>query len=382
MDRTLELDAAERLLDLMANPTMAVGDEVMELPAAVYTDTARFAREQERLFGGLPLLGGLTCDLPDPGDWKLFEPPGTSILLVRGDDGTVRGFRNACRHRGAPVVEEPHGSSKSFTCPYHSWTYSRTGELVGVPQASTFPGLCRPERGLSAVSVEERAGAVWVLPTSHGEPFDLDSHLGEFDAEIAQWDLAGLHRYGERVHRTAANWKLAVDTFTEAYHIPNLHQNTVGVFAAGGLNLTTTFGRHHRQIVAMKCLTDATQGPREDWTAFADGGMGFVYLVFPNTMLLFFGDHAETFQILPDGVDRSITIQTLYSYDPIETEDQRMVLDMSLDFFFEIINSQDYAMAAGVQRLLASGANDTFVLGTCEAITQAMHRDYEAVVGT
>src|SRR5262245_51336762 len=141
MDRTLELDVTTRLLDLMAHPSMAVGDEVMELPAAVYTDPDRYVRECSALFGGLPLLAGLSAELRAPGDWKLFEPPGTSILLVRGDDGVVRGFRNACRHRGAPVVEEPSGSSKSFTCPYHSWTYSRTGELLGVPQRHMFPGL-------------------------------------------------------------------------------------------------------------------------------------------------------------------------------------------------------------------------------------------------
>jgi phenylpropionate dioxygenase-like ring-hydroxylating dioxygenase large terminal subunit len=381
MDRALELNVAARLLDLLANPDMAVGDEVMELPASVYTDPDRLAREQQRLFGGLPLLAALSGELPVPGDWKLFEPPGTSILLVRGDDGGVRGFRNACRHRGAPVVDEPRGSNRSFTCPYHSWTYSRTGELVGVPQSDTFPGLCRPERGLSAVSVVERAGVVWVLPTSHGEPFDLDAHLGPFDAELASWDLARLHYFGRREHRVAANWKLAVDTFTEGYHIPNLHQNTIGAFAAGGLNLVNSFGRHHRQAVAMKCLTDATTGPQKTWTAFDSGGIGFVYLVFPNSILLFFGDHAEMFQVFPDGIDRSVTLHTLFAYEPIETEDQRMILEMSLDFFYEIVASQDYTMAAGVQRLLASGANESFLLGRCEAITQAMHRDYESVVG-
>lgn len=380
MDRTLELDAASRLLDLMANPTMVIADEVMALPAAVYTDPDRFAREQERLFRGLPLLAGLSGELRAPGDWKLFEPPGTSILLVRGNDQVVRGFRNACRHRGAPVVEEPRGSSRSFTCPYHSWTYGRSGELVGVPQADSFPGLCRPERGLSEVSVAERSGVIWVLPSTHGEPFDLDAHLGSFDAELARWQLGGLHYFDQRVHHVAANWKLAVDTFTEGYHIPNLHQNTINVFAANGLLIADTFGRHHRQAVAMKCLTEASVGPPENWTSFDDGGIGFVYLVFPNTIILFFGDHAEVFQVFPDGIDASVTVQSLYSYDPIVDDDQRLVLETALDFFHEIVAGQDYRMAAGVQRLIASGANDTYLLGRCEATTQAMHRDWTAVV--
>jgi carnitine monooxygenase subunit len=381
MDRTLELDAAARLLSLMSNPSMVISDDVVEVPASVYTDPDRFGRERDVLFRASPLIAGLSGELPQPGDWKLFEPPGTSLLLVRGDDRVVRGFRNACRHRGAPVVEEPSGSNRSFTCPYHSWTYSRTGELVGVPQADTFPGLCRPERGLSAVSVIERAGVIWVLPNSQGEPFDLDDHLGTFDAELARWDLGDLHYFDRRVHRIDANWKLAVDTFTEGYHIPNLHQNTINLFAANGLLVADTFGRHHRQAVAMKCLTDATAGASETWTAFDDGGIGFVYLVFPNSILLLFGDHAEVFQVFPDGIDRSVTVQSLYAYAPIVDDDQRLILETSLDFFFEIVAGQDYRMAAGVQRLLSSGANDTFLLGRCEATTQAMHRDWATAVG-
>ncbi|WP_019875155.1 aromatic ring-hydroxylating oxygenase subunit alpha [Sporichthya polymorpha] len=381
MDRALEIDVTTQLLDLMANPSMAIGDEMTEVPVAVYTDPERFAREQQRLFAGLPLLAGLSGELPEPGDWKLFEPPGTSLLLVRGDDGVVRGLRNACRHRGAPVVEEASGSNRSFTCPYHSWTYNRAGELVGVPQAETFPGLCREARGLSAVSVAERAGVLWVLPTSQGEPFDLDTHLGPFDAELHRWNLGDLHYFDRRVHRIAANWKLAVDTFTEGYHIPNLHQNTINMFAANGLLLADSFGRHHRQAVAMRCLTDSTEGPTETWTGFDDGGIGFVYLIFPNTILLFFGDHAELFQVFPDGIDHSVTVQSLYSYDPIETEDQRIILETALDFFYEIIGSQDYRMAAGVQRLIATGANETYLLGRCEALTQALHRDWAAATG-
>lgn len=381
MDRALELDVTARLLDLLEHPTLAIGDEVRELPAAVYTDPARWAKEKERLFGELPLLGAMSGELPAAGDWKLFEPPGTSILLVRGDDATVRGFRNACRHRGALVVEEPSGSSRSFTCPYHSWTYDRQGALVGVPQAENFPGLCREERALNAVSVEERDGLIWVLPRSHGEPMDLDAHLGAFGPELAKWDLASLHLFGTREHQVPANWKLAVDTFTEGYHIPNLHKDTIGVFAAGGLLLYDSFGKHHRQVVAMKHLGDCAEGPSDTWTSFDDGAMGFVYLVFPNSILLFFGDHAEVFQVFPGSeIGTSVTKQSLFAYAPIVDEDQIALLEMQLDFFYEIIAGQDYRMAAGIQRMLASGAGETFLLGRCEALTQAMHADYDQLV--
>lgn len=381
MDRALELDVTRQLLDLLEHPTMAVGDETRELPASVYTDEERWNRERELLFGKVPLAAALAGELTRPGDWKLFEPPGTSIILVRGDDGVVRGFRNACRHRGAVVVEQPRGTGRNFTCPYHSWTYDRQGTLIGVPQAKTFDGLCRQQRGLRPVSVEERAGLIWVLPDSHGDRFDLDGHLGEFAAELERWNLGELHFFEQRVHRVPANWKLAIDTFTEAYHIPNLHKNSVGLLAAGGLTVCAQFGKHHRQAVAMKHLKDIADPSSERWAPFSDGAIGFVYLVFPNSVLLFFGDHAEFFQVFPgNSIDTSFTLQSMFDYAPIETDERRTNMKSVFDFFYGVVGGEDYRMAAGVQRMLSSTPNETFLLGRCEAVTQAMHEDFERLV--
>jgi len=381
MDPALELDATKQLLDLLEHPTMAVGDEMRELPASVYADEDRWRSERELLFGKLPLMGALAGELSDPGDWKLFEPPGTSIVLVRGDDGVVRGFRNACRHRGSLVIEQPRGSNRSFTCPYHSWTYNRQGALIGIPHAGTFDGICREQRGLFPVSVEERAGVIWVLPTSHGEPFDLDGHLGEFAAELERWNLGDLHFFEQRVHRVPANWKLAVDTFTEAYHIPNLHKDSVGLLAAGGLTACARFGKHHRQTVAMKHLKEISDLPSEQSAPFAAGAIAFVYLIFPNSVLVFFGDHAEFFQVFPgDTVDTSVTLQSVFDYTSIETDERRANLKAVFDFFYGVVGGEDYRMAAGVQRMLNSTPDETFLLGRCEAITQAMHEDFQKLL--
>lgn len=382
MDRTLEMDVTRQLLELLDNPTMSTGADTLELPASDYTDPRRWSREKERLFGELPLVGGLSGELPEPGDWKLFEPPGVSIVLVRGDDGVVRGLRNSCRHRGAIVVEQPRGSNRSFTCPYHSWTYDRQGALVGIPQSETFPGICREQRGLYPVSVQERDGVIWVLPRSGGEPFDLNGHLGDFGPELARWNLGDLHFFEQRVHRVPANWKLALDTFTEAYHIPNLHKGTVGLLAAGGLNLTTAFGRHHRQTLAMKHLKDIREVPGDRWEPFATGAIAFVYIVFPNTMLLLFGDHVEVVQVFPgDTIDTSVTLQSMFDYAPIESEDRKASMSAVFDFFYNVIAGEDYRMAAGVQRMLSSSPpEETFLLGRCESVTQALHRSFQQLV--
>ena len=45
-----------------------------------------------------------------------------------GTDGVVRGFRNACRHRGMKLADG-EGCTRAFACPYHAWTYGLDGGL-------------------------------------------------------------------------------------------------------------------------------------------------------------------------------------------------------------------------------------------------------------
>src|SRR5271156_1851292 len=101
----------------------------------------------------------------------------------------------------------------------------------------------------------------------------------------------------------------------EAYHIPNLHKDSVGLLAAGGLTVCARFGKHHRQTVAMKHLKEIADLPSEQSAPFTAGAIAFVSLIFPNSVLLFFGDHAEFFQVFPgDTVDAPVTLQSMFDY--------------------------------------------------------------------
>ena len=54
--------------------------------------------------------------------------------MARGTDGALRGFSNACRHRGHELL--PCGGTttgRAIVCPYHAWVYGFDGELRGVP---------------------------------------------------------------------------------------------------------------------------------------------------------------------------------------------------------------------------------------------------------
>ena len=76
------------------------------------------------------LFAGFAIEIPGPGDYLTLTLDTTPIVVIRDDDGAVRAFHNVCRHRGTQLCREDTGHLRAIVCPYHSWTYSRRGELI------------------------------------------------------------------------------------------------------------------------------------------------------------------------------------------------------------------------------------------------------------
>lgn len=377
MDRTFELEIVDELLEVLATREIVQADGVHEEPVANYLSEERFAAERDLLFARTPQAAALSGELAEPGSWKTLDHLGVPIVLVRGEDRVVRGFLNVCGHRGARLVEDERGTAKRLTCPFHAWAYKPDGTLAGVPGQQAFPGLCREERALRPVEVREHLGVVWVVATPTGTPMDLDAHLGPFAAELARWNAASWHFVETRVHTIRANWKLAMDTFTEGYHVPVLHKDTIGAQAAGALSAYRAFGDHHRMIFPMKTLEELRDKPREQWNAFEEWRFAFTYTIYPNTTFLIAGDHVEMFQTYPGPtVGTSVCLHSLFTFKKVTTDDERALYRTMFDFFFNLVETEDFRISAGVERGLRTGAVRTHVYGANEPMTQAMHRSY------
>src|SRR5262249_28186285 len=80
-----------------------------------------------------------------PGSLVTAEIAGEPILVVRGDDGTLCGFFNVCRHRAAPILNEPCGSATKLRCRYHGWTYDLAGNLRGTPEFDGVAEFCKEQ---------------------------------------------------------------------------------------------------------------------------------------------------------------------------------------------------------------------------------------------
>ena len=193
--------------------------ETHYLENRIFTDREIFQEEQEKIFAKVWQFVCHESEVEKPGDFRRVGVAGKSILIVRGDDGRVRGFHNVCRHRSAEVVREDSGNAHSFTCFYHHWTYGLSGELhsVAKPQGYDAVKLDKPALGLVPVRCEIIAGLIFVTLDEPAE------RLRDFLGDITRGFLEALgtiplevFHFHKAVLRT--NWKLWQDNNSERYH--------------------------------------------------------------------------------------------------------------------------------------------------------------------
>ena len=117
----------------------------------VYVNEEIYQMEQERIFARAWLFIGHESQIQKPGDYFVSRMGEESIILTRDRQGEIHAFLNSCMHRGMKVCRYDEGNTPVFTCPYHGWSYSLNGDLVGVPyfKQAYHSELKKEEWGLS-----------------------------------------------------------------------------------------------------------------------------------------------------------------------------------------------------------------------------------------
>jgi len=173
---------------------------------------------------------GRVEQLPRPGSYftKELGAAGTSVVVVRGTDGEIRGFHNICRHRGNKLVwndyprEETAGTCRQFTCKYHGWRYDLQGACTFVQQEEEFFDLDKGDYGLVPVQTEVWEGFVFVNPDAENT-VGLAEYLGEMGKELQGYPFGAMTQVYKYRAEVGSNWKLFIDAFAEFYHAPVLH---------------------------------------------------------------------------------------------------------------------------------------------------------------
>ena len=347
------------------------------LPGWVYRDPEFFAAEQRAFLRASPQIVCHSSDIAEPGQWQKLDWLGTSIIVIRGDDGAVRAFHNVCRHRGSQIVDGEAGCARVLTCPYHAWSYDRQGRLAGVPHRQDYPGLDPALLGLKPVALEEWHGFLFVR-LEDGLP-SVAEMMAPYDTEIAPYRFEDLRAIGRVTLRPRdLNWKTIADNYSDHLHIP-----------VGHPGLTRLFGKSYR--IEARDWVDKMEGDLRDDASSNLGERAYqailpdvahlpqshkrkwlYFKLFPCVAFDIYPDQVDFMQWLPTGPTASVIREISYALP-----DQRREMKAARYLNWRVnrrVNAEDTELIARVQRGMASDSFTPGPLGQSELCLRSFNR--------
>lgn len=192
------------------------------LPPRAFVSPAVFDAEEAAVWGHSWVHVADLGDLREPGDYVAGTIGQTPVVILRDRESReLRGYLNACRHRGAQLVEGKGRCEKQLKCPYHGWSYGHDGRLIGVPFREQFASCDTATMGLIPIHVGTVGPLVFASLDPQAPSLETwTGALGEHfaTAGVASWPLAW-----ELTYEVDANWKLFVENANDGYHIPVVH---------------------------------------------------------------------------------------------------------------------------------------------------------------
>jgi choline monooxygenase len=348
-------------------------EKAWTLPSSLYTDAAALGAEKEKIFARTWQVVGHAHQVANAGDYFTTELVGEPLLVVRGNDGALRGFYNVCRHRAGPPAEGC-GTRKLFRCGYHGWTYGLDGALISATEMDGVEGFCPEQFALAPVRVEEWFNLVFVNLDREARP--LRESLGELVAQAEKFPFAEMKLFERRTYDMKCNWKTYVDNYLEGYHLPSVHP---------GLNreldynayVVEPYARHVRQFSPIRGAQAGDATPRRYQEAREDLTTDYFW-IFPNWMLNCYPDNVSLNIVLPLGPERSLAIFEWY----LPEKDHVSPAAKASVEFSDQIQIEDVGICEAVQKNLRSRSytRGRFSVKQEKGV-HAFHRTYAEMMG-
>ena len=189
------------------------------LGQAFYKDPDIYQREIERIFMKSWLYAGHTSQVPNVGDYFLYELDNESVIVIRETVDSIKGLLNVCRHRGSRVCLSASGNANLLVCPYHGWTYEKNGQLRGA--SHTYPGFKKSKYPLTPVNLKVFHGMIFI--NFDKDPISFDPVEKDMDECLQPYRLDKAKVAHTESYQIKANWKLAVENYCECYHCVPSH---------------------------------------------------------------------------------------------------------------------------------------------------------------
>lgn len=352
------------------------GDASTVRSAAAYTDPDRFRTEREVLFRAGPALMGLSGECREPGSYLTGTFGGIPVVVVRQQDGSLRAMVNACRHRGAPLLEG-HGSVARITCGFHAWSYRIDGSLHSRPFSDGAFDDVATNCDLHPVGVGEAHGLIFVRPNAD-RPVDVGAYLHGASDDLDGLGLARCAPVESRTNVWQMNWKLLLDTFGESYHIRTLHRSTIAPTFDSGCTIFEPFGPHLVNVGFRSSVAGELAKPPGEGRLVPHGTIQ--YFLLPNAMLCYQVDHVELWRIEPLDVRTTrVTTSVFADTEPV-TDEVTGYLRRNLDVLLDVTGREDFPLMERIQATLASGALAEVIYGRNEPALAHFHRSVDAAL--
>ena len=342
-------------------------EQATPIPPALNHAQAYFEHELRAVFMQEWICVGREDEVAEPGEYMTHSIAGVPVLVVRQPNRQLAAFVNACAHRFACLVAEARGSTKSFTCRYHAWTYALDGSLVRAPHMAMKPGFEAAEHRLRTLAVACWEGFVYVTlaenPTT--EPSHLLAPLTE--AIVGRYAMAGYQTVLRESMCWNANWKNLIENFTESYHVPVAHGKT--------------FANHNKPVDSYVCgedsyhycyhyavqpeATGAGAAHPDNTRLTGEWRRTMVdFCVFPNHLVTLMPDYLWYISVQPEGVDRFQATWSVAVPPEVLGDIEPSNLDTWINDFrhyIDVANAEDEVLVEALHRgsastILPSGA--------------------------
>jgi phenylpropionate dioxygenase-like ring-hydroxylating dioxygenase large terminal subunit len=282
----------------------------------IYTDAGIFEEERFKIFGKVWNFVCHESEIASAGCFRTATVAGYPLVVVRQNDGGIKGFYNICRHRQAQVVRACSGQVKSFQCFYHLWTYGIDGRLVGVtlPEGYAGTGFDKADYGLREVRVEMVAGMVFVCLSEETEP--LREFLGEVAPVLEKYaPPEGFEVFHFHQAEIKTNWKLFFENNSERYHtaLHWAHRSRGNWGRPGGPSDGWTFvpnGHNYTPFNKGKNMGNARNVGLQDRKQFTlpghDGHFSSSHHLFPDLLLVTISTVLRIDHLIPVSPGRTL----------------------------------------------------------------------------
>ena len=362
-------------------------DGARTLPGAYYHSPEIYSQELEKIFYKKWLFALRAEEIPNIGDYKVFEIGDESIIILRNKDGDVDALFNVCSHRGTQLCTPGSGNFAHglIQCPYHAWTYEMDGTLKSAPLMKEGNGFTKSECGLPKAHIHNWEGFIFINLDTAPNPFEeeMEALIGKF----AEWNMSGLRIARHIRYELNCNWKLILQNYQECYHCPGVHpllsewtpvqsaqhDYSKGAVIGGFMDLSKKRGSMTMDGEAAAPLLCAADSP--------DVQRVYYYSIFPNMLFTPHPDFVLYHHITPLGPGQIINDCYWLFHPEVINDTSTQDRIESAVAFWDLTNRQDWQVCEQMQRGTKSKRFDRGYYSGREEILYALDQEVLRALG-